>query len=810
METLIQDIRYGWRMLGKSPAFTIVAVITLAIGIGANTAIVSVIDAALLHALPYRDPDRLVHLWETRPEREFTQMEASYPNLAEWRASNHVFSDLAGYSGMNFSLTGRGTPQRLFAARVTANFFDVLGVSPVLGRTFRPDEDAPGAGRIAILTYSLWQGQFGGDAGILGQALTLNGEPYTIVGILPPEFQFAKRGNAQLWVPLNPTAGEVTRRTRHWENVIGRLRPGVSVEQAQREMTRLAERMAAQYREANAGGGIRVVPLQEEIVGPVQPVLLALLGAVGLVLLIVCVNVANLLLARAKTRQREIAVRLALGATRWRLLRQVLTESVILALLGGALGLIVAHWGVALILTRIPGQVLAQMPYLRGSSLNLGVLGFTLAISLVTGIIFGMMPALQASGLSLQTALAEGARTTGGAAHHRLRNALVIGEIALSLVLLTGAGLLMKSLVRLLQVDPGFQAENLLTLEISASPARYSDQKRNANLVGQLLDRVQSLPGVRGAALIDITPLKGGNTTSFAVDGRPEPAPGQKPEANTRDISSSYFHVMEIPLLRGRFFTDQDRSDSPPVLIINNTLAQKLFPDEEAVGKRLIFSFSTPPVFAEIVGVVGDEKLGSLDQRTTPVLYSPSLQSNDTDLTLVIRSAMDPQGLTSKVRAEVANLDPSVVVNSAVTVKKIIGDSPSVFVRRFPALLISVFAVLAVLLSAIGLYGVLSYLVTLRTREIGVRMALGARPADILRLLMNEGFRLVGLGITAGLLVTSGAVHLLTGLLFGVKPSDPSVLISVAGLIAVVALMACAVPARRATKVDPMIALRYE
>jgi len=810
METLVQDIRYGWRMLIKSPGFAAVAVITLALGIGANTAIVSMIGAALFHALPYRSAAGLVHLWETRPQHEFTQMEASYPNLAEWRASNHVFSGLAGYTGKNFSLTGHGTPQRLFAGRVTANFFDLLGVSPVLGRSFRAGEDDPSAARVVLLTYGLWQAQFGGDAGVIGQALTLDGEAYAVVGVLPREFQFAKRGSAQLWVPLNPNPDEISRRTRHWENVIGRLRPDVTIEQAQAEMTRLAQRLAAEYPDANTGGGIRVVPLQEEIVGPVQPVLLALLGAVGLVLLIACVNVANLLLARAQGRQKEIAVRLALGATRWRLLRQVLTESVILALLGGGLGLMGARWGVEFIISCVPAQLLAQAPYLRASSLNLAVLGFTAAISLVTGIVFGIVPALRASALNLQTALTEGTRATGAGAEHRLRNVLVVGEIALSLVLLTSAGLLMKSLVRLLQVDPGFQAENLLTVEISAPPARYSDQQRNQNLVRQLVDGVQNLPGVRGAALIDITPIRGGNTLSFTVEGRPALPPGQHPEANTRDVSSGYFHVMEIPLLRGRFFNDQDRADAPPRLLINKTLADKTFPGEDAVGKRLVFSFMTPPLITEIVGVVGDEKLGSLDQKTTSVVYSPSLQSNDTNLTLVVRSNLDPQNLTTAIRTEVARLDPDVVVNSAVTVKKIIADSPSVFVRRFPALLIGAFAGLAVLLSAIGIYGVLSYLVAQRTREIGVRMALGARPVQILHMLLNQGLGLAAIGIVVGLLAAVGAVHLLTDLLFGVNPNDPWVFATVAVLIAVVVLAACLVPARRATKIDPMVALRYE
>jgi putative ABC transport system permease protein len=574
-------------------------------------------------------------------------------------------------------------------------------------------------------------------------------------------------------------------------------------------MTRLAQRLAAEYPDANAGGGIRVVPLHEEIVGPVQPVLIALIGAVGLVLLIACVNVANLLLARAEVRQKEIAVRLALGATRWRLLRQVLTESCILAISGGALGLVLAQWGVNVILSRLPGAVLAGMPYFRGLSPNAGVLEFTLGISLLTGIVFGLAPAFHASRLDLQDALKEGTRTAGRTAQHRLRNTLVVSEIALSLVLLAGAGLLMKSLVRLLKVDPGFTTENLLTLDISA-PTTYSDQKRNTNFARQLLDRVQNLPGVQGAGLIDVGPLRGGGTASFTIEGRPAPPPGQKPEGNGRDVSPSYFRVMQIPLIRGRFFADHDTSDSPLVLIVNKTLADKVFPGQDPVGHRLVFNFGSGPMVTEIVGVVGDEKLGSLDQRTTPVLYSPTFQSNDTDLTLIVRSSVDPQSLTSGVRAEIANLDPAVLVSSGVTVKKIISDSPSVFMRRFPALLIGAFAVLAMFLSAVGIYGVLSYLVTQRTREIGVRMALGAQRGNILRLLLGEGLRLAVLGIAVGLVVAVGAMRLLAGLLFGVLPTDPTVLLAVTGLITIVTLAACSVPARRATRVDPMVALRYE
>jgi len=555
---------------------------------------------------------------------------------------------------------------------------------------------------------------------------------------------------------------------------------------------------------------VRVVSLHQEIVGPVQPVLFALLGAVALVLLIACVNVANLLLARAKTRQKEIAVRVALGATRWRLLRQVLTESTILALCGGVLGVVWARWGVDLLLAAVPGQLMARMPYLRGLTLNLEVLEFTLAVSLITGIVFGLVPALQTSHLDLQESLKEGTRAAGGGTHHRVRNALVVSEIAFSLVLLTGAGLLLKSLVRLLNVNPGFETQNLLAMTVSAPAARYSDAAHNETLVQQVLERVQRVPGVRSAGLIDVTPLNGGGTTGFTVEGRPAPPPGQAPEANTRDVSPSYFQVMGIPLIRGRFFTERDKTGAPLVLIINQTLADKLFPGEDAVGHRFLFAFDSHPSTAEIVGIVGDEQLGSLDQRVTPVLYSSSFQSNDTDVTLLIRAVSDPTNITAAVRAEVTNFDPNILVSSAVTMRKIIGDSPPVFLRKFPALLIGVFAVLAVLLSAVGVYGVLSYLVTQRTREIGVRMALGAQPGNVLRMLMGEGLRLAALGIGIGLLAAAAVTRLLGSLLFGVVPTDASVFLGVPGIIACVTLAACWIPARRAMKVDPVVALRYE
>jgi putative ABC transport system permease protein len=807
--TLLQDLRFGFRMLVKRPGFAIVTIVTLALGIGANSAIFTVVNAALLRPLPYREPGRLVHLWETTPREQFNEREASYPDYLDWKANNQVFEDVAGYTRRSFSLTGRETPERLEGAAVTDNFLQVLGVEPILGRAFRKGEDLPGAERLVLLSYGLWQRRFGGDPNIVGQTLALNGESYAVIGVLPESFQFAPAGTPELWATLNPNDGQVSRRFMHWLNIIARLKPGVSVAQAQAGMGSVAQAIAQGDPQSHTGTAIKVVSLHEQIVGNVRPILLVLLGAVCFVLLIACANVANLLLARSAARQKEIAIRTALGAGRWRLIRQLLTESLLLAGLGGAFGLILAQWGVDLLVARIPASQVKTMPYLQGLTIDSRVLIFTVLVSLVTGLVFGLAPALQSSRLNLQESLKEGGKTSAAPARGRLRNLLVVAEIALALVLLVGAGLMLKSLVRLLSVDPGFNADNLLTMRVLLPIAKYPENAQVATFHQQLIERVESLPGVKGVGSVNILPLLGGNTATFVPEGRPAPPPGQEVESNIRNVNSSYFRVMNVPLIRGRYFTDQDTDKTPPVLIINQTAANRFFPGEDPVGRRLIYPKIELPPF-EIVGVVGDEKVTGLDKAVTPVIYGPFLQSPNGSISLVVRTDGDPNSIVRAVRSEIQQLDPDLPVFDVRTMGQIIDNAPSTFLRRYPAFLIGVFAGVALLLAMVGIYGVISYSVTQRTHEIGVRMALGARQGDIFKMVLGQGLILTLVGTACGLLAALALTRFLSSLLFNVSANDPLTYIAVSLPLIAVALLACYIPARRATRVDPMVALRYE
>jgi predicted permease len=809
MGTLWQDLRYSFRTLWKSKSFTLIAVLTLALGIGANTAIFSVVDAALLRPLPYREPDRLVHLWEATAQQQFKEREASYPDYLDWKEQNQVFEGVAGYSRRTFSLTGRDAPDLIRGAAVTDNFFQVLGVEPTVGRNFQAGEDKPGAEPLVLLTHSLWTQRFNSDPKIVGQSLMLNGASHRVIGVLPASFQFAPGSEAQLWVPLNPNQPQQTRRFMHWLNIIARLKPGVSMEQASADMGNIGRRIAEAHADSHTGTTLRVVSLHEQIVGNIKPILLVLLGTVCFVLLIACANVANLLLARSAARQKEIAIRMALGASGWRLIRQLLTESTVLALLGGAVGTLLALWGVDVMVSRLPEAQLGAMPYLRELSLNPTVLIFTVAISLVTGTVFGLAPALQSSKLNLQESLKEGGRTSSAGTHQRLRNLFVISEIALALLLLVGAGLMMKSLLRLLEVSPGFNPDNVLTMRVPLPATKYPE---DANLVAfhrELLQRVEGLPGVKGVATVSVIPLTGGNTSRFIAEGKPAPAPGTELEANIRDITPNYFEVMSVPLLRGRAFTEQDKQDAPPVAIINQTFANRLFPGEDAVGKRLLLpSVQVPPI--EIVGVVGDEKVTRMDTATTPVLYGPYLQDPDRMLNLVVRTSSDPTSVTNAVRSQIQSLDPDLPVFDVRTMQEVIDRSPSTFLRRYPAFLIGTFAVVSLLLAVIGIYGVISYTVSQRTHEIGLRMALGASRRDILRLIVGQGMTLALAGVACGLVAAFILSRFLASLLFNVSASDPATYAAVSLLLICVALLACYLPARRAMRVDPMTALRYE
>jgi putative ABC transport system permease protein len=812
MRTLLKDVRYATRTLSRQPGFTAVAVLTLALGIGANTAIFSVIDAALLRSLPYREPGRLVHLWETKRNRDFEQREASYPDFLDWRAQGgEVFEGLAGYTPRAFTLADAGAATRSRGAAVTANFFDVLGVNAAAGRTFVEGEDGLEAKRVAVVSHGLWQRRFGGERSTVGREVTLDGQAYTVVGVLPADFNFALLGDTEVWTPLALTPAVATRRYQHWLKVVGRLRQGASLEGAQAHLATVASRVEQDDPGAHAGVGLRAVQLQEEFVGPVRPVLFVLLGAVGFVLLIACTNVANLLLARAAARQKEVAIRAALGASRWRVVRQLLTESVLLSVAGGAAGLMLALWGVDLLVAAIPAAQLSQMPYLQSLSLNRDVLLFACGLSLLTGVLFGLTPALSASRTDLQGALKEGGRSTVSRGSRRLRDLLVVAEVALALVLLVGAGLLMKSLVLMLQVDPGFDTRGLLTMRVALPPSRYSEDGKAARFYEEMLRRVSAVPGVRGAALTSNLPLAGdGGTGTPQVVGRSTPA-SELTEAHLRTVSANYFGVLGVPLAKGRAFAERDDAQAPPVLLVNQTFAERVFPGEDPLGRRVTFKFTNEMQF-EIVGVVGDEKVTSLDARTTPVIYFHSQQDSYFDsAALVLRTdAADPRALAPAVRNEVRALDPEVPVFAVQTLEQMVAGSRSAFMRRYPAYLTGVFACVALLLALVGIYGVVSYAVAQRTHEIAVRVALGARTRDVLRLVLGHGLLLALGGIALGAAGALALTRLISGLLFGVSAADPAVYGLVALLLAAVALVACLVPARRATKVDPMVALRYE
>jgi putative ABC transport system permease protein len=813
MGNLWQDLRYSARTLLKRPGFTVVALITLALGLGANTAIFTVVDAALLRPLAYKEPERLVHLWETRVAREFSMSEASYPNYLDWKSNNNVFADMGGYQRRSISLTGREVAEQLQGARATASFFTTLGVEPLLGRTFTPEEDAQGVAPTAILSYGLWQRRFGGDPDIVGQSLTLNGINHTVVGVLPKHFQFAPAGPGEIWLSLNPSAGNLSQRSSHWFYPVARLGDGVTFEQARAEMDRIAQQLEQQYADANTGSGIKLVLLPDQIVGPIRPALIALLLTVGCVLLIACANVANLLLARAAGRQKEIAVRLALGASRWRLVRQMLTESTVLAIIGGVLGLALAKWGVYLLVNGVPESQRGQMPYLNELSIDGRIFLFTFSVSLLTGVIFGLAPALQASKAQLTEALKEGGRSSSGTVRRRVRDGLVVAEIALALVLLVGAGLMTRSVFSLLQSNTGFASENLLTMQVAIPPAKYGEPEKREAFHRQLIARIESLPGVTGASTTSKLPLIGGTTAGFLVEGRPEPAPGEVPEANVRNVSHNYLRVMGASLIKGRYFTEQDNSTTPPVLIINQSLADRFFPNEDPVGKRVYYGGPQAPRW-EIIGVIADMQEAAMDAKTTSVIYFPYLQRSGTTtptlMTLAIRTSSDPASIIGTVRGEIASLEPDAPVFAVQTMEELITNTPATFLRRYPAFLIGGFALLALLLAVIGIYGVISYTVTQRSHEIGIRVALGAKKSNIYLMVLGQGLTLSIAGVVTGLVASFALTSFLSSLLFGVTATDPFTLSAMSFVLIIVALAACYIPARRAARVDPMVALRYE
>ena len=811
MRTLWQDLRYGLRMLVKSPGFTVVAILALAIGIGANSAIFSVVNAVLLRPLPYGDPDRLVVVWETNPKLSTPSLrvrnEASPANYFDWREQNRVFEQLAAFRWETVNLTGKDMPEQLVGNRVSGNMFTTLQVKPMLGRVILPEDDKPDGERVVVLSHGLWQRRFGNDPQVIGQSLILNGQSYTVIGVMPPEFEFPNARPA-LWMPLSLSTEAMQNRRSHYLYTRARLKPGVTLEQAQAEMDTIAARLRQQYPDTNTDRGVRLVPLHADAVEFARPALLVLLGAVGFVLLIACANVANLMLARASARQKEMAIRTALGASRFRVIRQLLTESMLLSLVGGTGGLLLALWGVDLLTASIPSEMAAGIPGWTRISLDLWVLVFTLVISILTGILFGLVPALQVSKSDLNETLKEGGRTaTGGSGRQRFRGLLVVTEVALALVLLVGAGLMMKSFLRLLEVRPGFDPQNVLTMELVLPRFQYSENKKITAFFTELLRRIGSQPGVEAVGAINYLPMSGsGGTTTLIFEGRPAPPPGQYPEVNARIASPGYFHALRIPVLKGRDFTDRDTEEKPRVVIINETMARLYYPNEDPIGKRVRNSDGTNP--AEIVGVVGDVKHWGLDDNPEAFIYVSHAQVANRGMTLVVRTASDPGNMIAMVRREVSALDKDQPIFNIKTMEERISASSAM--RRLPMFLLGIFAVVAMTLAAVGIYGVIAYSVTRRTHEIGVRMALGAQRSDILKLVVRQGMTLVLIGITLGLITSFAVTRVMQKMLFEVSPSDPTTFAGISMLLVAVALIACFIPARRATKVEPIIALRYE
>jgi putative ABC transport system permease protein len=811
MKTLLQDARYGFRMLLKSPGLSAAAVISLALGIGANTAIFSAVNSILLKSLPYDEPDRIVLLWGDSPAEGNHRNQVSATDADDWRRQSTVFEEVTTYGDWSATFTGGGEPERVPGTQVGDGFFRVMRGTPLLGRVFLPEEQEDGKDNVLVLGYGLWQRRFGGDPHVVGQAVSLAGKPYTVVGVMPESFRPlpASLNNppGQFYRPVAEPHDETERGSRHLR-AMARLKSGVSLEQAQAEMSLVARRLERDHPEYNTGYGVRLVTLPEDTVGRLRPMLLALFGAVVFVLLIACANVGNLLLARSSGRQREFAVRAALGAGRARIVRQLLTESVLLAFAGGTLGLLLALWGVGLV-ESLGSRV---TPLLASVRIDYRVLGFTALISLLAGLAFGLAPALQVSAPDLNETLKAGGRSGGeGASAGRLRSTLIVTEVALALMLLAGAGLLIKSVVRLRAVDAGFNPERLLTMNLAVPSTRYRDGAAQAAFFERLVQKLGELPGVDSAAATSVLPFSGNfDGRSLAVEDSPVPR-GQEVSVDLYITTPGYLRAMQIPLLEGRALDERDAKESPPVALVSETMARKLWPGRSPLGRRVKFpgSEKNQQPWRTVVGVVRDVKHYGLDREDLMQMYLPESQFPTNFMTLVVRaSSGDPAALLGSVRREVAAADRELAVFGVATMEQLLADS--VALRRFSMLLLGVFACVAVALAGVGIYGVISYSVTQRTREIGVRVALGARPRDVLRLVLGRGLGLVSAGIALGLAGGLAATRVIEGLLFGVGARDPLTFAAVAALLAAVALAACLTPARRATKVDPMVALRYE
>ena len=805
IETAWRDVRLGVRALVHSPVFSIVTVLSLALGIGANTAIFSVVNGLLLRPLPYPESERIVDVWHTPPQQSFPGLDrfsVSPANYLDWKAQSNAFEQMAIYTYSGFSMTTGNDPVPLIGAVVSSDFFSVLRTNAMQGRTFTPDEEQPGRDQVAVISHTLWQRAFGGNPNIFGQPVILNSRGFTVVGIMPAGFEFPRE--ADLWVPLAWDDKERQVRSIHDYLVVARLKPNVSLNQAQADMSTISSRLEQQYPEENKGWGAVVIPFREDLVGDIRPALLVLFCAVGFVLLIACANVANLMLARGANRQKEIAVRIALGAGRARLVRQLLTESVLLAVSGGVLGLLLALWGIKMLVR------LGSLPNSGDIGIDTWALGFTLLVSLGAGVIIGIVPALQFTKTNLSETLKQGAGRTGGSPiKQHTRKALVISEVALSLVLLIGAGLMIRSFWKLQDVEPGFVASNALTMSVALTPLRYSEPHQQLAFLDRAIEQIRTVPGVVSVGATTTVPLGGGGSTQpFSIEGRLTGAVAEQPMAQTRYITPDYFRAIGIPLRQGRVFSDDDRDNTGQVVIISETMARRFWPDENPIGKRLTPSFHLKEGAREIVGIVGDVKASGLDVDSSAMMYLPYRQSPRAFMSFVVRTSANPESLFQPVSKAIYSIDKEQALTEVKTMDQVLAESLSG--RRFNMTLLLCFAGVALVLAAVGVYGVMNYTVSLRRRELGIRMALGAGRMDVLRLVLGQGLTLTLIGVGAGLISAYALTRLMASLLYGVTATDYLTFASVAAVLIAVGVAASYLPARRATKVNPTIALRNE